>query len=151
MFNLLSERMQADAEEIIILPESGLALACFKRRAQVSDPKLGTPIIKSSSFPLLLLGNWTFLSKENMLVWASETYANAYTACATHLACKAWLLFTASIASACSAQCLSILRPIYNKAARHPTIAATSSPIHSPQGYVYSRPVLALSPCLWYY
>ena len=37
------------------------------------------------------------------------------------------------------------------KAARHPTIAATGSPIHSPQGYVYSRPVLALSPCLWYY
>ena len=56
--------MQADAEEIIILPKSGLALACFKRRAQVSDPKLGTPIIKSSSLPLLLPGQWIFLSKE---------------------------------------------------------------------------------------
>ncbi len=55
MFDLLSERMQADPEEIIILSESGLAY--FKRRAQVSDPKLATSIIKSSSFPLLLRGH----------------------------------------------------------------------------------------------
>ena len=40
--------MQADAEEIMILPKSGLALACFKRRARVSDPKLGTPFSAAS-------------------------------------------------------------------------------------------------------
>lgn len=63
--------MQADAEEIIILPESGLALACFKRRAQVSDPKLGTPIIKSSSVLLLILGYWRFFNKRE-IYWSGH-------------------------------------------------------------------------------
>ena len=124
MFNLLSERMQADAEEIITLPESGLALACFKRRAQVSDPKLGTPIIKSLSFPFATSRAFEFLIRGGVC-WSGtlETYANACIACSTHLSCKTWFLFTASIASACSAQLLSILRPI----------CKTGSRMHSPQ------------------
>lgn len=121
MFNLLSERMQADAEEIIILPKSGLALACFKRRAQVSDPKLGTPIIKSLSFPSVASRAFEFLIKGGVCGSGTlETYASACTACSAHLSCKAWFLFTAS---ACSAQRLSILRPL----------CKTGSQIHSPQ------------------
>ena len=151
MFNLLSERMQADAEEIIILPESGLALACFKRRAQVSDPKLGTPIIKSSSVLLLILGYWRFFNKRE-IYWSGHwrrMQMHAQPILRTfHV--RVWFLFTASIASACSAQRLSILRPIGKKAASHPTIAARNSPIHSPQSYVVSRLVLSLLPCPCY-
>ena len=103
--------MQADAEEIIILPESGLAPACFKRRAQVSDPTLGTPPIINSF--LLLPGHWRFLSKGKYAGLGIGDVSKCMHSLLMHLSCKAWFLSTASVASACSAQRLSILRPIY--------------------------------------